>query len=241
MASMSLCLTAARSTNTHDFAGRSFEGQLLVDFDDESQKINYVYIGMSGSPQKTHSELFSFAKVWIKKHGAQIGFDPKLHKLVIPQPPYKDQARKIRYPTRGGHITVAYTKELAGIPRKSLDGFEGQPVPIGLSQKSKLLMGHPKNDEATGVVYYLVVDVDSTTAQKVQAVRKAMGLKTMERIHMSIAGIAPKDGDFKKFRYEFCEDWPEQGFPKPVEKLGIADKKKKPGSSPSRLQQQQRL
>lgn len=189
---------------------------------------NTISISIGKNPSESRTLVFNIAKKIVEKHGAQLGFDPRYHKLVIPKTPYKPGTTE-HWPDKGAHITVALHGQTMNSKQKkdailpAMAGREGSTFKVSLDEQFPLLLlARPQNDEAVGAVYYLALNLDNNTIQSIQDLRMKMGLGTLEKAfipHITLAGIAPVDGDFKKFRSQWCEPFPEKGMPSPLKKL----------------------
>jgi len=153
-----------------------------------------------------------------------IGFDPTIHKMTIPQTPFKPKTT-VRWEDKGLHITVAqHGRDIVKGTKDVVDEkammFDGQKVSVGINETFYLLEGTPENDEATGGVYYVGVEADESAIQVVNDIRDKLGLPRMNAMpHISVAIIGPLDGDMAKFRKNHCFPRPAVGFPKPLTSL----------------------
>ena len=65
--------------------------------------------------------------------------------------------------------------------------------------------GSPENDEATGAVFYLAAFLDKDSNRKVADLRTELGFGKVDKTpHLTLAGVAPENGDFYQFRQRFC-------------------------------------
>lgn len=153
------------------------------------------------------------------------GFEPDVHKLVVPLTPFKPGTRD-HWPDKGLHITVAmegrdmggYTETVSTEAKK----LDGKKVNVSFNLNSIMLLeGVPANDEACGCVYYVAMEVTEETDKLMNDLREQISLPALDgahRGHVSIAGIAPVDGDMETFRREWCPPRP-AGFPPPINRL----------------------
>ena len=156
------------------------------------------------------------------------GFDAALHKMVIPQTPFKTGSTTDRWPDKGLHITVAQEGRDVGSGAKDVVSqeamqFNGEKIAVEFDPSTvELLEGLPANDEAVGCVYYLSLGLSEATNQRVNALREKMKLPAISasaKMHISIAGVCPLDGDMKAFRDTYCPPRPATGFPAPLKAL----------------------
>ncbi len=152
------------------------------------------------------------------------GFDSSQHTLVIPRTPFKPNTQE-HWPDKGLHVTVVMEgRHLGGADTVSKDALslDGEKIVVRFNPSSvKLLEGVPDNDEATGCVYYLALDISEYTINLMNELRERLSLPPMGTTlpHVSIAGIAPIDGDMARFRREWCPPRPTTGFPAPITEL----------------------
>ena len=71
------------------------------------------------------------------------------------------------------------------------------------------LEGSEENDEATGAVFYLAAFLDDDSQSKVADIRRELGFGKVNKIpHLTLAGVAPENGNFSEFRKRFCRPSP---------------------------------
>jgi hypothetical protein len=179
---------------------------------------NIVAIKLGDDATKSRQNAFEVAKSMVIS-----GFDPSEHLLVIPRTPFKPGTRE-HWPDKGLHITVAMDGRDMGsyIDKVSAEAMclDGEEIEVIFDPSSvKLLEGVPVNDESCGCVYYLAIDVSTQTEAKMNELRARISLPPLDekhRSHISIAGIAPVDGDMERFRREWCPPRPASGLPVPL-------------------------
>ena len=152
------------------------------------------------------------------------GFDPTNNmELVVPRTPFKPDTSE-RWPDVGLHATVALQGR---VPWTAEDGtpdvispdmqrFAGREIQLAVdSENWHFLEGSPSNDEGTGLVFYLAAFLDGPSRTRIAQFRTELGLGAVKNnLHMSLAGVAPTDGDFVAFRRRFCRPRPPAGtFP----------------------------
>ena len=155
------------------------------------------------------------------------GFDPDLHKFVIPQTPFKPGTVE-HWEDKGLHVTVAqHGRDIGSGVKDVVDELSmivhEIKVPICFDVTSYcLLEGTPANDDAVGCVYYIGVNLDASTIQCVNDIRMKLKLPVVnDTAHLSIGGIDPIDGDRVAFRQKYCPPRPTVGFPLPLKQLTI--------------------
>jgi hypothetical protein len=155
------------------------------------------------------------------------GFDSTLHKFVIPQTPFKPGTTE-HWDDKGLHITVAqHGRDIGSGVKDVVDEtsmiVHETNVPICFDVTSFcLLEGTPANDDAVGCVYYIGVNLDASTNQRVNDIRAKLNLPVINATpHLSIGGIDPIDGDRVAFRKKYCPPRPSVGFPLPLKHLTI--------------------
>ncbi len=153
------------------------------------------------------------------------GFDSEAMKLVVPQTPFKPASTE-RWPDVGLHATVALQGRA---PWTAVDGTQdvvtpdmqkvaGRQLQLCVAADSwHFLEGSPANDEGTSLVFYLAAFLDAPSRERVAALRTELGLGAVtNNPHLSLAGVAPADGDFAAFRERYCRPRPPAGvFPEP--------------------------
>jgi len=189
---------------------------------------NIISVSTGENPSESRAFVFDIAREVIQEHGAQLGFDSCHHKLVIPKTPYKPGTIE-HWPDKGAHITIALHNRTLNIRGEAdnilqtMTRWQGHPLKMNFNMQDPLiLLGNPENDEAVGAVYYLALKVDNRTVEDIQALREKMGLGPLGEDfipHVTLAGIAPIDDDFKKFRDQWCAPYPKEGVPTPLKKL----------------------
>ena len=149
------------------------------------------------------------------------GYDPADNmQLVVPLTPYKEGSSE-RWPDVGLHATVALQ---GSRPWTAIDGttdvvtsemekVAGRQIQLSVDPDScHFLEGSPHNDEATCLVFYFVAFLDAPSKQIVAELRTELGLgEVRNNLHISLAGVAPADGDFTAFRKRFCRPRPPVG------------------------------
>lgn len=190
---------------------------------------NIIAASLGEDAHRSRAFCFDIAQEVIQNCGAQLGFDERYHKLVIPRPPYKPGTTE-HWPDKGMHVTIALQSNLnhAGandMITDALTAFHGRLFKVGFDTSAPmLLLGKPENDVAVGAAYYLVVKVDAETAHKISTLRQEMGLAPLKETfvpHVTLAGIAPANGDFYQFRRRWCVPYPTTGLPAPLRKLAF--------------------
>jgi hypothetical protein len=148
------------------------------------------------------------------------GYDPDIMQLVKPLTPYKEGSSE-HVPDVGLHATVALQ---GSRPWTAIDGttdvvtsemekVAGRQIQLSVDPDScHFLEGSPHNDEATCLVFYFVAFLDAPSKQIVAELRTELGLgEVRNNLHISLAGVAPADGDFTAFRKRFCRPRPPVG------------------------------
>jgi len=175
-----------------------------------------------GDIECSRQQAFETLALPLVENGLIPGFDPSEHTLVIPRTPFKPNTRE-HWPDKGLHVTVAMEgRNLGGsIDKVSSDAvcLDGEQIVVRFDPSSvKLLEGVPDNDESTGCVYYLALEISEYTINLIDGLRERLSLPPIGTSlpHVSIAGIAPTDGDMARFRREWCPPRPATGFPTPI-------------------------
>ena len=78
------------------------------------------------------------------------------------------------------------------------------------------LEGHPTNDDAVEVVFYVALFQSEAIKRMVRELRKDAGLGPLAQdtqVHLTVGGIRPIDGDLAGFMKRFCRVRPETGLP----------------------------
>jgi hypothetical protein len=188
---------------------------------------NIVAIQLGGDASSSRQQALDKLARPLVAAGHVKGFDPSEHALVMPRTPFKPGTRE-HWPDKGLHVTVALAGRDLGGGRIDAVGEEaasldGERVVVSFDPRSaKLLEGVPENDESTGCVYYLALDVSAQTASVMDGLRARLSLPPLDaahRAHVSVAGVAPCDGDMARFRREWCPPRPAAGLPLPLRAL----------------------
>jgi len=158
------------------------------------------------------------------------GFDPASNmRLVIPQVPFKPNSKE-RYEDGGLHTTAVLQGRAPWVAEdgtpdvvtSDMEKFAGQQMQLSIDPNNwHFLEGSPQNDEGTGLVFYLAAFLDPPSRRRVGKFRQELGVgPTLAALHISLAGVAPADGDFAAFRKRFCRPRPPAGtFPGPYLQL----------------------
>ena len=190
---------------------------------------NTVNISCGEDPTSSRQAGYAVAQALLL--GDAKGFDPNKMQLVAPQTPFKPGSRE-RWPDKGLHVTVALEGRA---PWTATDGTKdeitndmekmtGRKLQLSVDPSSwQYLEGSPANDEGTGIVFYLAAFLDAPSRERVAALRTALGLGAVSNYpHLSLAGVAPTDGDFASFRQRYCRPRPPVGkFPDPYPILQV--------------------
>lgn len=175
-----------------------------------------------GDTENSRKQAFDTLALPLVEKGHVAGFDSSEHTLVIPRTPFKPNTRE-HWPDKGLHVTVVMEgRDLGGsIDKVSNDAvcLDGERIVVRFDPLSvKMLEGVPDNDESTGCVYYLALDISDYTINLMNELRARLSLPPIGTTlpHVSIAGIAPKDGDMVRFRREWCPPRPTSGLPTPI-------------------------
>jgi hypothetical protein len=188
---------------------------------------NILAIRLGDDASSSRQQAFDKLARPLLSAGHVAGFDPSEHSLVMPRTPFKPGTRE-HWPDKGLHVTVALAGRDIGGGCTDAVGEEamrldGERVVVSFDPRSaKLLEGVPENDESTGCVYYLALDVSAQTAALMDALRARLSLPPLDaahRAHVSVAGVGPADGDVLRFRREWCPPRPASGFPAPLSAL----------------------
>lgn len=176
------------------------------------------------NPEETRDEGLRMAEKLVKIDPK--GFDPETMELKKPLPPYQPQSHSDillkkepqRYECKGLHATVALQNtwvDKKGKPddiTKEMETIVAGMKPVTLSLDTNTwcwLEGKESNDQATGVVFYLAAYLDEESKECIQKMRKDLGLGEVnfDEIlpHISLAGVAPTDGNLLAFRKQFCK------------------------------------
>ena len=149
------------------------------------------------------------------------GYDPADNmQLVQPLPTYKVGSSE-RQEDTGIHATVALDGPspwiaidgTADVVTSEMEKVAGRQIQLSIDPDSwRWLEGNPNNDEATKLVFYLAAFLDAASKEKVATLRTELGLgEVRNHPHISLAGVAPADGDFTAFRERFCRPRPPPG------------------------------
>ena len=103
--------------------------------------------------------------------------------------------------------------DVKGIPdvvSSDMKKFAGRQIERAIDLETwYFLEGSPANEEGTGVVFYLAAFLDGPSQKRVAALRTELGLGDVNiTSHVSLAGVAPADGDFAAFRKRYCRNQP---------------------------------
>ena len=189
---------------------------------------NIMAIELSDNVEASRQMALQIAKDLIL-HSPK-GFDRATMEVVTPLPPYMKDSTE-RWPPVAWHITIAQEGDSAWLDE------EGKPDVVTAAMRDKLngrkvelvvdvrdwcyFEGHPVNDDAVGVVFYVVLFPNEALKQIARELRKEAGLGAWARgiTHVSVGGIRPIDGDLAGFRKRFCRARPETGVPEPYYEL----------------------
>ena len=188
---------------------------------------NTVNISCGEDPIRSRQTGYAVAKALL--HDDAKGFDANKMQLVKPQTPFKPGSTE-RWPDKGLHVTAALEGRA---PWMAADGTKdvittgmakvaGRKIQLSVDPGSwHFLEGSPANDEGTGLVFYLAAFLDAASRERVAALRTELGLGAVSNHpHLSLAGVAPADGDFASFRQQYCRSRPPVGvFPDPYPTL----------------------
>jgi hypothetical protein len=189
---------------------------------------NIIAIELSDDVEASHQMALQIAKDLIRD--SPKGFDRATMEVVTPLPPYK-KGTKERWPPVAWHITIAQDGDSAWVDE------EGTPDVVTEAMRDKLtgrrmklvvdvedwgyLEGHPTNDDAVRVVFYVVLFQSEAIKQISRELREEAGLGPWARgvPHVTVGGIRPIDGDLVGFRNRFCRVRPETGLPEEYREL----------------------
>lgn len=159
------------------------------------------------------------------------GFDYATMNVVKPLAPFKGDTKE-RWPLMGVHVTLALEgdngwKAEDGTPDKVTEDMQqrmdGREITMVVDASDwHYLEGNPSNDDSTKVIFRMVAQLDKASKQKHTDLRRELELGPMAAgglPHLTLAGIAPSDGDFDAFRKLYCRPRPTTGFPAPYVEL----------------------
>jgi len=143
------------------------------------------------------------------------GFYSNTMKLVIPKTPFK-KGTKQHYPDAGLHITIALDNKTTDedgkldVITKDMEIHNGVSLNVMSSKEIEFMVGDACNDEAVGAVFYVAQFIHDRYSL-INKVRSIVGLKDVnpssgQKLHISLAGIAPLDGDYLSFRKKYVPD-----------------------------------
>ena len=148
--------------------------------------------------------------------------------LVKPKTPFKPNSTE-HWPDMGLHCSVALPdwKAEDGTPdvvTRAMEKVAGRQIQLAVDPTSwHFLEGTPANDQATGLVFYLAAFLDEPSQERVAQLRTELGLGAIKNNpHLSLAGVAPSDGNFIAFRQRFCRPRPPAGaLPVPYPQIAV--------------------
>jgi len=189
---------------------------------------NIISISLGEDP--AHSRQVAFSKAERLLAADPRGFNPEKNmQLVVPQPPFKPGSTE-RWPDKGLHVTVVnqgrspWVAE-GGLPdqvTEEMKTFHGREMQLSIDPANwQFLEGSPDNDDGVKLVFYLSASLDEPSRAAVAGLRSEMGYGPVKelRLHASLAGVAPTDGDYPAFRRRFCRPRPMEGLPLPYHQL----------------------
>jgi len=160
----------------------------------------------------------------IVEKGELLGYDEKLHQLVIPRTPFKPGTRD-HWPDKGAHITVALQDprvpaELMDMVTEEAMVLDGREVTIAFTNPM-LLEGMAHNDEACNCVFYLALETDEATEELVANLRSEINMNPQtdhQKFHMTVAGVAPVGEVTPEALAQFRAAWVP---PRPADAVGM--------------------